>query len=250
MLLFLLTACKKNNVTTNNGDISDSAIVINRIDSVLIQYLTISNIKKQLRNIPDTSADSYFNLYVKELSPSLTNKGEYPFFFKIQDKVATELDVKNGKNPFHFILSSTDNKLDILYMSPDGDKYVITEVSKLTKVTESDFIIRDSIFKKNIYAKMNRIKMNLVGSDPQHQGDSSYGNTTDIIIPYDTFKSYVPNNGDSALTLFPGIISDQKTNSTGKSKKFHFTLIMAIYSIDSPAPTIYYDDFCLKPPGC
>lgn len=251
ILLLLFIGCKrKESNNTANIETKDTATISKRIDSVLVNYLTIPNIKRQLAEIPDVKADEYFNLYIKEFRPSLTNKGKYPFFYKIHGNVVNDILIMNGNNPFHFILTSNNKKLDLLYKSPTGERYIISEVSKLTKVEQIDFIPMDSAFQQNFYREMNDIKKKLIKADPNNEGDNSFENTTDIIIPLEKFKKYNPNDGDSGLTILPGIINENIKNENGLSKKYHYTIIMAIYSIDSPIPTVYYDDFCLKPPGC
>ncbi|GAA4157554.1 hypothetical protein GCM10022217_17680 [Chryseobacterium ginsenosidimutans] len=250
-LLFLIT-CKKDNKTVNTEIVSPTFAE----DSIIIKNLTITNIKHLLSGIPDSTADNYYQKYLGEFKPSLTNKGQFPFVFRVQDKVVDEIKalvISNKDTYVHFILTSNNNKLGLLFESGKR-KYFVTDVSKLTEVDSLKLPTMDSDFGTVVYPRMNEIKSKLITSDPKKEGDNSYGNTTDIMIPYKTFDEYQTNTADSVLTLIPGIVTENKTNSNNKSKKHHFTLILAIFPMDANKiflpPTVYYDDFCLKPPGC
>ncbi|WP_312903047.1 hypothetical protein [Chryseobacterium taichungense] len=250
-LLFLIT-CKKDNKTIGTETVNPTYIE----DSIITKNITISNIKQLLSGIPDSTADSYYQKYLGEFKPSLTNKGQYPFLFRIQDKVVDEIKALANSNKdtyVHFILTNNNNKLGLLFES-GKKKYFVTEVSKLTEIDSLKFSTMDSNFRTVIYPRMNEIKSKLIASDPKKEGDNSYDNSTDVMIPYKTFDEYQTNTADSVLTLLPGIVTENKANSNSKSKKHHFTLILAIFPIDANKaflpPTVYYDDFCLKPPGC
>ena len=250
-LLFLVT-CKKDDKTSR----SERIIPALTKDSIIIKNLSLNNIKHLLSDIPDSTVDNYYQKYLGEFKPSWTNKGEYPFSFRIQDKVVDEIKTlvtSNKENDVHFMLTSSNGKLILLFESGQK-KYFVTDVSKLTDVDTLKFLTLDNNFKTVLYPKMNDIKSKLIAADPKKEGDNSYGNTTDIMIPYKIFDEYQTSSADSVLTLLPGVVTENKINSNNKSKKYHFTLIMAIFPMDVNnaflPPTIYYDDFCLKPPGC
>ncbi|CAD7803322.1 hypothetical protein CHRY9390_01061 [Chryseobacterium aquaeductus] len=221
-------------------------------DSVKISKFTDARIKKILSELPVGDVNDYYKQYENKFNPRFTG-GKFPLVFFVHNSVINELKknyVKEG-DFVHLLLTDT-GRLDLLFVSQsDNRKYYITSRSSLKEV--DNFNDLNNKFMSNIYPEMNTVKNNLCQTT--RVGNSTYENTMEVIIPYDDFIKYNPKNS-SVLTLIPGIITKDKKSSNGKSKMHHFTLIMGVLKENESKQLIwdnqyfYYDDFCLKPPGC
>lgn len=220
-------------------------------DSIYIKKYNYLSLYKVLTIIPDTDVDNYYKKYSDTYKPHLTLGKKYPYSFEITSAVGEEIK-KIGKNndSIRLILTTRNDHLDVLFADSSNNKYIITETT-IKQIDEKAFKEMDSIFKEGIYDQMTKEKVKLV--DSEHSGDKTYGNTTEILIPYSEFDKYDP--AKHTLHFLPGVITSSTVNSKKKSKKHHLTLIMCLMELSQAKailtlPIIYSDDFCLKPPGC
>lgn len=221
-------------------------------DSIIIKKFDYNTMYLILGQIQDSSADKYYKKYSDTYKPQMTGGLKFPFSFVITKDIGAELKKRVNSGELHLLLTTRNNGLDILFVDANNKKYYITNTPAIKLVTEEEFIKMDENFKSGIYNEMNNTKMKLVGSE--HTGNSSYGNTTEIIIPYKDFVNYDPEK--HTLVFLPATVTDvNSVNSKNQSKMHHFTLIMTLVEISQTKalkayPTVFYDDFCLKPPGC
>lgn len=256
-LILFFVGCRKDktveytNKSSDENKQSNIAPVSSNGDSIYIKkydYLSFYNI---LTIIPDTDVDNYYKKYSDTYKPHLTLGKKFPYAFDIASVVGEEI-IKMVKNndSIRLILTTRNNRLDVLFADSSDNKYIITD-SAIKQIDEKAFKEMDSIFKAGIYSQMTKEKEALVNLE--HSGDKTYGNTTEILIPYDEFQKYEP--AKNTLHFLPGVITNNTMNSKKKSKKHHLTLIMCLMELSRTKalltlPIIYSDDFCLKPPGC
>lgn len=221
-------------------------------DSIIIKGFDYNTMHLILGQIQDSSADKYYKKYSDTYKPQMTGGLKFPFSFVITKDIGVELKKMVNSDELHLLLTTRNNGLDILFVDRTNKKYYITNTPAIKLVTEEEFIKMDENFKSGINNEMNNTKMKLV--EAEHTGNSSYGNTTEIVIPYKDFVNYDPEK--HTLVFLPATVTDvNSVNSKNQSKMHHFTLIMTLVEVSRTKalkadPTVFYDDFCLKPPGC
>lgn len=242
MFIYLLASCQKSKV----DKIKVSSFIA---DTIRLNKFTNDSIVKRFASFSDSIAANYYELYNNEFKPRINASSEFPIHFKIHKNIMSKIESISGSQDIHFILTSHNNKLDIIFASDSlKEKYLVTNRVVPEKIEDSTFNKMDSIFNKKLYYKMNQIKSKLTRINGN--GNSRYDNTKDIYIPNAEFKNY-KNDSNNFTVFYPGIISENKINSLGISKKYHLTLIMTVSTMRYKSfSDIYYDDFCLKPPGC
>lgn len=257
-LMLFLISCRKD----KTGEIKDRALdqpdqkanaapVDSNGDSIYIKQFDFLSLQTILTTIPDTDVDKYYGKYSTTYKPHLGLGKKYPYSFDIAPSVGEEMKkmVKNNDS-IRLILTTRENHLEILFADSNNNKYIITE-NAIKQVDEKVFKEMDNVFKTSIYDEMTKAKIGLV--DSEQSGDKTYGNTTEILIPYADFSQYEPTK--HTLSFLPGVLTNNNVNSNKKSKMHHLTLIMCLMEL-SPnkalknPPIVFSDDFCLKPPGC
>lgn len=260
LLLFLITCKKETNVekvTTQETALAKNDISRSPLDpkgdSIIIKKFDYTTFYSILHDILASDADKYYSKYSDTYKPHLVGGKKYPFSYEITKSVGEAIKKQINKNDFvHLMLTTRNGGLDILFVDSNNKKYFITNTSTLMPVSDEEFNRMDTNFKTGIYKEMTDTKLKLV--DTEHTGDSSYGNTTEILIPYDDFDKYDPDK--HTLVFLPGMVTDPSiVNSKKQSKMHHLTLIMCLMELSPNKalrnfPTVFYDDFCLKPPGC
>ncbi|SHL59823.1 hypothetical protein SAMN05444360_10315 [Chryseobacterium carnipullorum] len=255
-LMLFFVGCKKDRNREYKNESSEQqqtniAPIDSNGDSIYIKKYDYLSFHSILTTIPDTDADKYYEKYSDNYKPHLELGKKYPFSINISRSVGEEMKKMIKKNDsVRLILTTRDNHLDVLFADSANNKYIITD-SAIKQINDKDFKKMDSTFKVGIYNEMTDTKIKLV--DSEHSGDKTYGNTTEILIPYAEFDKYDP--AKHTLAFLPGVVTNNTFNSKKKSKMHHLTLIMCLMDLSRTKalrtlPTVFSDDFCLKPPGC
>ncbi|WBV51680.1 hypothetical protein [Chryseobacterium gambrini] len=200
-----------------------------RINYAKMSFLSKSSISKHPKNMYDI----YKMLYDSDpQNPSALTK-----VFCIK---ASELNYKNG---LIIHLAFFEGKFELIFEDELEKKYyTILDISNLKEINDNDFRQCIANYEVNLGTYTDRILETI--------SFGKYKNNTRIInIPFNGNFDFEPITPNTYIEFYPAVSANYN---------LRFSLMIRLIDMDnsSQIPSdsnfqdIYYDDFCLKPPGC